>query len=66
MSFHPEALRAMMYVGRITACKVAFGKTEIMDGIEQVCLSYAIASTDPHDTFSELVGLVEIVLELED
>ena len=55
----------MLNIGRIATGKVAFGETEIVDGIEEIRLAYAIAPAYPHDSLGKLIGLMKIVLELE-
>ena len=65
MAFDPKSLGAVLNIGRIATGKVAFGETEIVDGIEEIRLAYAIAPAYPHDSLGKLIGLMKIVLELE-
>ena len=65
MSLDTKALAAMFDIGRIRAAEVAFRKTEIMNGIEQVGLSGAIAAANANNPFGKPVLLKSIILELE-
>ena len=65
MAFYAEAGGSFLDILLIAAGEIAFGKTEIVDGIEQVCLAYAIVSANAHDPLPELEGSLAIVLELK-
>lgn len=65
MAFKPEAFMACMNIQAILPCKIAAGKTEIMNGIKQVCFSYTITATDANNPFCKLKLFLEIILELE-
>ena len=44
--------------------KIAFGKTEIMDRIQQIGFAYPVTAADAHNTFVKTELLVEIIFEL--
>jgi hypothetical protein len=49
----------------ILAGKIAFRKTEIVNGVEQVGFANTISATDPDDPFPEAELLVKVVFELK-
>ena len=55
----------MMHIHRILPGKIAFGKTEIMDCIQQIGFAYAVAATNANNAFGKNKLLVKVVLELE-
>ena len=53
-----------MDVQMILAGKIAFGETEVVDGIQEVGLSDAVAPADTHNPFREAERGLPVVLEL--
>ena len=47
------------------AWKIAFGKTEVMNCIQQVGFAYAIASANANNAFSKAKFLVKIIFKLK-
>ncbi len=64
MSFNAKALMAVVNAVGILAGKIAFGKTEVMDRVQQIGLAYAVAAADPGEPLRKTVLLVKIVFEL--
>lgn len=54
----------MLNIGAVQPCKIAFGKTEIVDGIKQVCFANAILAANTNDPFFKIKGTVTVVFEL--
>ena len=65
MPLQPKPLAALVYVHGVGAGKIAFGKAEIMDGVEQIGFAYAVTAANAHDAFCKMELLVKIVLELK-
>ena len=59
-----EARVAMLCAQSILAGKIALGKTEIMNGIEEVCFAASVHAANPDQRRLEPEVLVEIILEL--
>ena len=55
----------MLCAQHILSRKIAFGKTEVMYGIQQVGFSLSITSANTYNPFAELELLVKIIFELE-
>jgi hypothetical protein len=55
---------SFMNVQLVLPCKIAFGETEVMNGIEQVGLAHAVPSANAHNAFREREFLVKIIFEL--
>jgi hypothetical protein len=56
----------MVNIHLVLPCEVAFCEAEVMDGVEQVGLAYAVPAADANDPFGERKLLLHVVLELED
>jgi hypothetical protein len=65
MPFDPEAGGAFLYVLLVAAREIAFGKTEVIEGVEQVGLAHTVVATDADNSFSEPEGRLAVVLELK-
>lgn len=50
----------------IASGKIAFGKTEVIDGIQQVCLALTILSAYSNNSFIKMKTLPGIILELNE
>ena len=55
---------AMKYIVTILPGKTAFGKTQIMNRIEQICFAHPIPAAYTHDSLTEMKLLMEVVFEL--
>lgn len=64
MPFQPEALCALLHVHRIGSGKITFGKTEVMNGIQQIGFAHTVATADADNAFGKLVPLTAVILEL--
>ena len=51
MSFDAKALVAMLRNQAVLPRKITFGKAEVMDSVQEVGFAYAVAATDPNDSF---------------
>ena len=65
ITFQPETLVAVLGYQAVLAGKIAFGKAEIMHGIQQVGLTHTVAAADTHQGGGKLKLLVEVVFKLE-
>lgn len=65
MSFQPKALVALLSSQLVLAGEVAFGKTEVMNGVEQIGFANAVFAANAYNPFCELKFLVKIIFELE-
>ena len=54
----------MLHVGAIQTGKIAFSKTQVVYGIQQVGFAYAILTADPNDPFFKIKRPVAVVFEL--
>jgi hypothetical protein len=54
----------MININLVEPGKIAFGKTEIMNGIQQVSFSDSVISANARDSFIEMKGTVAIVFEM--
>jgi len=64
MAFDAEAGRSFQYILLIAPGKIRFGKTEIIDGVEQIGLAHSIISADAYDPIREPESILAVVLEL--
>ena len=55
----------MLHIQRIAATEITFGKTEVMNRIQQIRFSGAVASADTNDPFGKSILFKIVVLELE-
>jgi len=55
----------MLHIISILPCKITFGKTEIMNGIQQICFAHAIFATDTNNPLFEVKRLIIVVFELK-
>ena len=53
-----------MYTKLVLARKIALGKAQVIDGVEQIGLSNAIAASDAYDPLVKLEGGLFVVFEL--
>jgi hypothetical protein len=51
--------------GQAIPGKIAFCKTEVMNGIQQICFAYAIAATNAHNRFGKNKLLLKVIFELK-
>lgn len=65
MAFYPEAFMSLVDIHAVLPCKIAFGKTEVMNGIQQICFANAVAAADANNAFGKIKLLMEIILELK-
>lgn len=56
---------AMLHHQRILPGKIAFGKTEVMNGVEQIGFAHAIAAANAYNGFGKTYLLVKVVFELK-
>ena len=49
MTFDPEACGATKHIRLIAACEITAGKTEIVEGVQQIGLSDAVITADADD-----------------
>jgi hypothetical protein len=45
--------------------KIAFGKTQVINGVKKVCFSNSIIATDANDSFRKGKGSLFIIFELD-
>jgi len=64
VSFYPESRVSLFYIHRIGPGKITLGKTEVMNGIQQVGLSHPVFTINSHDTLGKIKAPVEIVFKL--
>ena len=55
---------SLQYILCVYAREITFGKTEIVNGIQQVGFSNAVGARNSNDPFSELHGSMPVILEL--
>ena len=65
MPFNPESLVTLQNIQTVLPGKIAPGKTEIMNGVQQVGFAHAIPSADPGNAFGKAEFLLEIIFELK-
>jgi hypothetical protein len=53
-----------LHVQAVQAGKIAFGKTEIMDRVQEIGLTHTVLATDPNDPFGNSKTPVTVVFEL--
>ena len=66
MSFQSEALAAVMNIYCIRPCKIAPGKTEIMNSVQQVGFAHAIASANSHDPLTKVKRPGAVIFKLKE
>jgi CO dehydrogenase/acetyl-CoA synthase alpha subunit len=66
MSFQSKPLVAVLGHQTVLAGKIAFGKTEVMDGIQQVGLTHTVTTANAYKGSGKAKLLVKVVLELEE
>ena len=64
MSFDPEALAALLHIVAIKPGKIAAGKTEIMNCIQQVGFAHAVITTNTYYTHNKVKRTIAVVFEL--
>ena len=64
MPFNAEALLAILWSKTISS-KIAFSKTEVVDGIKQVGFAHAITAANTNNIFSKIEFLLVIIFELK-
>jgi len=55
----------MMNIHLVVPREIAFGKAQVMNGIQQVGFTYTIVSTDANNTLSKVELLLKIIFKLE-
>ncbi len=65
ISFQPKTILTLLHIISILPGKIAFGKTEIMNSIQQIGLAHAVLTTDPHDPFRKGKRRGTVIFELE-
>ena len=55
---------AMKYVITILPGETAFGKTQIMNRIEQICFTHSVPAANTYNSLAEMKLLMEVVFEL--
>jgi len=65
MPFNPETRRPLLNILLVAAREIAFGKTKVINGVQQVGLTHAIVATETHDPFRKPEGSLAVVLELK-
>ena len=55
----------MMNIHLILSREIAFGKTQVVNGVQQVGFAYSIASADTNNALSKVELLLEIIFKLE-
>lgn len=56
---------ALMNIHLILSGKIAFGKTQVMNGIQKVGLSYPVSSANADDPFGKIEFLLKIIFKLK-
>jgi hypothetical protein len=65
MAIEPKALRTIANQHRVGSGKIAFGKTEVINGIEQVGFAGAIGAAYAHYFFRKGMLPLQMVFELQ-
>ena len=65
MAFYAEAFIALVNAHGIWPGEVAFRKTQVMNGIQQVGFTYTIPAADTDNAFGKIKLLVIVVFELQ-
>jgi hypothetical protein len=55
-----------MNVHRILPAEITFGKTEVMDRVQQIRLAHTVAAANANDPLRKLKVLLKIILKLEE
>ena len=66
MAFQSKTFVAMMNIHLILSREIAFGKTQVVNGVQQVGFAYSIASADTNNALSKVELLLEIIFKLEE
>ena len=66
MAFQPKSIMIVMNVQLVLPRKITFGKTEVMDSIQQIGLAHTIAAANTNNAFSKIELLVKIIFELKE
>ena len=64
LAFYPKSLLSVLG-SKAIAGKIAFGETEIMNGVEEVGFTYTIPAADTYNAFGKIKLLVIVVFELQ-
>lgn len=65
MPFKAKSAFSLLHIVTIQPAKIAFGKAEIMDSIQQVCFACAIVAANTNDPFFKIKRTVRVIFELE-
>jgi hypothetical protein len=65
IAFYPKALVPVLGYQHVLPGKITFGKTKVMQGIQQVCFPHAIKSADTYNRFGKPELLVKVIFELK-
>jgi hypothetical protein len=65
MPLDTEAIMSFEYILLVLPAEIAFGETEVMNGVEKIGFTNTIPSADANNTFGKTKLLLEIILELE-
>jgi hypothetical protein len=66
ISFQPESFMTLLGNQCILPGEIAFGKTEIMNGVQQISLANSISPANTYDPFAETEFPGKIVFELSE
>jgi len=64
LTLNAEASGAFVYIELVLSGKIAFGKAQVINGVEQIGLPNAIATADAYDPLVKLEGGLFVVFEL--
>src|SRR5688572_12681077 len=64
MTLYSKTLLSILCSQTIT-CKVAFGKTQIMNSVQQIGFAYTVAAADANNIFCKMKFLLEVILKLK-
>lgn len=66
IAFEPETVGLVLGILAFAAGKIAAGKAEIVDGVEQIGLAGAVPAGDAYDPVLEGKGLLRVIFELDE
>jgi hypothetical protein len=64
LRLQPETVGSILYILVFSRTEIAFGETEVINGVQQVCLAGTIMPGDPHDPPGKVEYPVGIILKL--
>ena len=66
MAFNSKTFMSTINIQLVCPGKIAFGETEVMNGIQQIGFANSVAAANANNAFGKNKLLMKIVFELED